>query len=329
MIIALWSLCLLATFAASLGYSVRQKITLLERLDEKNKLHYLLEAGITRAIAQIRQLKKEPPKTYAALNEAWSNNSEIFQQVAFDDGTFDIGYAVPGEKPGTFKTRYGARDEESKININKADMVVLERLFQETLGYDETKAQELSACVIDWRDGDNELSIPAGSAEEDYYNNLSVPYGIKNADFQVLDELLLVRGMTPQNLSKIEDYVTIYGDGRVNINTASKVVLLALGISEDIVDKIISFRAGEDKTAGTADDNIFDVTGNIVPKLSQFYNLNDSQVAGISAVVERYLTTNSNNFMVRAEAHLNNRKYGAEAVCVINRQEKVYYWREG
>ena len=39
----------------------------------------------------------------------------------------------------------------------------------------------------------------------------------------------LVKGMTQQRYDKLINYVTIYGDGAVNINTASKDVLDGLG----------------------------------------------------------------------------------------------------
>lgn len=96
---------------------------------------------------------------------------------------------------------------------------------------------------------------------------------------------------------KLKNYITIYGSGKINVNTASGVVLLALGINQDLVDKIVSFRLGEDGIIGSSDDNIFEAPSNIVPKLSQFSHLSDSEIAQISVIVDQYLVTNSNNFM--------------------------------
>ena len=43
-----------------------------------------------------------------------------------------------------------------------------------------------------------------------------------------LDELLLVNGMTKDIFERIKDYVTVWGSGMVNINTAGREVLWLL-----------------------------------------------------------------------------------------------------
>jgi general secretion pathway protein K len=68
------------------------------------------------------------------------------------------------------------------------------------------------------------------------------PYECKNAPFETLNELLLVKGMTraifygltgeeTRNIGVVEgiqQYLTIYGDGKVNINEASPGIILSL-----------------------------------------------------------------------------------------------------
>lgn len=324
LIISLWSLCLLTTFSVILGYQVRQKLTLVNRLDERDRLYFIAEAAIKKATVE---LKKEPEKTYDALKDTWSNNIAAFKEIDIGGGKSSILYDYIDEQSGIQETRFGLLDEERKLNINKLDATVLRRLFR-ILGLDEIESQELAASIIDWRDSDSELSIPIGSAEDSYYRNLTYPYEAKDAEFEVLDELLLVKGMMQSIFQNLKDYITIYGSGKVNINTASNSVLLALGLDDDIVDKILLFRAGEDGIAGTIDDNVFDAPSSIVPKLSQSYHLSDSEVAQLSVVVDQYLVTNSNNFMVKAIAKLNNSKNTARLICVVNRSGKVLYWQE-
>ena len=324
LILALWSLCLLSTFAVSLGIAVRQKLTLVNRLDEKDRLRFIAEAGIKKAISR---LKEEPEKDYAALNDGWSNNSIVFKEISIGNGKFSLSHAHINERTGLTEPWYGLTDEEGKLNINKAGQTIMERLFR-ILDYDEMQAQELAAAIIDWRDNDSELSIPLGSAEDSYYRNLKYPYEAKDADFQVLEELLLVKGIDKDIYEKIKNYITIYGSGRINVNTASKIILLALGINADTADAIISFRLGEDGIIGTADDNVFDTPANIAPKLSQFSHLSDSAIAGLSIIAGQYLVTNSHNFMARCISQLNGRKKTAEVISVINRSGKILYWQE-
>ena len=326
LIIALWSLCLLATFAVILGYEVRQKLTLIQRLDERDKLYLISEAGIKKAIVQI---KKEKPENNFTLNNPLSNNASLFKDMEIDDGKANIcyNYYIEGE-PARWETRYGVSDEESKININKISLPVLDRLFRIVLGFGEIEASELAAAIIDWRDSDSELSIPAGSAEDPYYRNLDYPYEAKDADFEVLEEVTLVKGITEGIFRKIENYITIYGDGKVNINTASQPVFLALGLNREIVDKILNFRCGEDGLEGTLDDNVFDTQADIVPRLSQIYHLNDAEISQLSSISERYFVTNSEYFMIESVAKLNNKKNASTTTCVVDRSGKILSWQE-
>lgn len=166
LILALWSLCLLATFAVILGFEVQQKLTLVNRLDERDRLHFIAEAGIKKAISQI---KEEPEKDYDVLKDDWSNNSIVFKEIDIGDGRYSISYDYINEHTGLTESWYGLIDEERKININKANQPILERLFRIALDFNETQAQELAAAIVDWRDSDSELSIPLGSAEDSDY----------------------------------------------------------------------------------------------------------------------------------------------------------------
>ncbi|HEX8949124.1 MAG TPA: helix-hairpin-helix domain-containing protein, partial [Dissulfurispiraceae bacterium] len=89
-------------------------------------------------------------------------------------------------------------------------------------------------------------------AESDYYMSLPNPYKAKNADFDTLEELLLVKGVTPELLygSKgkkgIIDFLTVNSrSNMINVNYAPREVLTAIpGISADIADSIIEYRNG-------------------------------------------------------------------------------------
>ncbi|MFA4991259.1 MAG: hypothetical protein WC569_01580 [Candidatus Omnitrophota bacterium] len=325
LIIALWSISLLSMFSVMLSYGVRQRAALVKRLDEKDKLALILEAGTRKAFVE---LGNSSVNTYDSLVDAWNDNPAVFQGFAIGDGEIDVFYDYINDTSGSMERHYGLVDEERKINLNKIDRPVLERLFQIVLGFDETTSQELAASIIDWRDSDSALSIPLGSAEGEYYRDAAYPYDAKNYDIEVLDELLLVKGMTADALDRIRDYVTIYGDGRINANTAPRTVFLALGLESDIADDIISFRSGKDQVQGTSDDNVFEAVSDITPKMQQFSRLADSDLRGLNLIAERYFGVNSSNFMIRCGARLKNRKYTASSVCVMDRKGKIWYWRE-
>ncbi|MCX5666935.1 MAG: type II secretion system protein GspK, partial [Candidatus Omnitrophica bacterium] len=200
--------------------------------------------------------------------------------------------------------------------------------FREAVGFDEMESQSLAASIIDWRDEDSELSVPLGSAEDSYYRNLPHPYEAKDAPFEVLDELLPVNGMSASLLDKIKDYVTIYGNGMVNVNTASRVVLIASGLTPLMADKVINFRYGPDGKIGTPDDGIFMSQGSIVPVLSQCYNMGASEIDSLSAVVLQHLGVQSGNFIVNSAANFKNSKKVLRVASIVSSDFKILYWRE-
>jgi len=85
---------------------------------------------------------------------------------------------------------FGIVDEASKINLNTASTEMLLELPGMTM--------ELAAAIIDWRDPDGDVS--PGGAESEYYLLLPEPYYCKNAPFETVEEILLVKDASQQLL---------------------------------------------------------------------------------------------------------------------------------
>lgn len=104
--------------------------------------------------------------------------------------------------------------------------------------------QDMVSALIDWWDYDTErtnfdpgaATVTVGGAEDDIYQRLDDSYRAKNAPFDSLEEIRLVRGVGDDFWATFieEDrehpenrLVTIYGSGSVNPNEAPPQVLLA------------------------------------------------------------------------------------------------------
>ncbi len=319
LIIALWSVCLLTSLAVILGFQVRQQLVLVKRLQERENLRMIAEAGVIRSAAF---LNSQPEEGFSALNQKWSHDPETFKDIAVGGGRFSVWYENCPEG-----IRYGLIDEESKVNINKADIPVMARLFN-LLGLEEQEARDLAESIVDWRDVDSELSGPGG-AEDAYYRALPLSYEAKDAEFQTPDELLLVKGADENNFLKIKEHITIYGDGRVNLNTAGRPVLLALGLSENVVDLILVFRNGKDNVSGTADDSHFEEISEVALKINEAGNLSQAEQAQINNLISgSFVTLKSSNFTVRSSAFPGRGKFNQEVTSVISRKGKILYWKE-
>ncbi len=96
--------------------------------------------------------------------------------------------------------RYGLEDESARLNINA--LVEIDKL-QENAGSDllmglPGMTEDVADAILDWMDSDDEPR--EYGVESDYYQGLSPPYNAKNGPLDTVEELLLVRGVTPQLL---------------------------------------------------------------------------------------------------------------------------------
>ncbi len=87
---------------------------------------------------------------------------------------------------------------------------------------DNSKAIEILESIVDWVDPDNEPSD--NGAEDSYYLSLADPYMPANAPFRSIEELQLVRGVTPELMRAIKGYITVFRDKQpLNVNTMAPV----------------------------------------------------------------------------------------------------------
>jgi general secretion pathway protein K len=144
---------------------------------------------------------------------------------------------------------------------------------------DEVEKETIVDSILDWRDEDDFHRL--NGAESDYYQSLEPPYKCKNADFDDIGELLLVKGVTPDLFNgRLDKIVTVQGltssaamppgaatravppgsrpmlnapgirfarSSKININAAPEEVLLALPLmTEETVAAIRAFRNEKD-----------------------------------------------------------------------------------
>jgi general secretion pathway protein K len=136
---------------------------------------------------------------------------------------------------GTYSWRIS--DEDGLVDINQAPRAVLANLLQKCGLEAGAERDTIIDSILDWRDSGREHRL--NGAEEDYYRSLDPPYSSKDGDLDVVEELLLVRGMTPEifTVGEVEgltrpglrSLVTAYSSGTFNAGTAPQAVLEALG----------------------------------------------------------------------------------------------------
>lgn len=310
LILTLWTLSFLTIFAVGVGFSASSQLRLASHLQERLKMYYLAKAGIEKGIIE---LKGDITPKYDSLNERWAKGDEYFKELPLDGGyiTFSL------------------TDESNKININKAPVEILKSMLENIAELDSDIASDIANAIVDWRDLD--IFVSSGGAEDIYYEGLEVPYPCKSGEFQRVEELLLVKEITQEVFSKIRDVITIYGDGKANINTASRSTLGALGISSDLAERIIEFRQGKDLLDGTDDDVIFNTVGeirNIGPLfIKEADEINRLTSQNVLSVKSDFYRIESSGILKKDERSLQR-----NITCVVQRFSKkpteILYWHE-
>ncbi len=326
LVLALWSVVLMSVLCISLGYGVRQKAVLINRLVNAQSLREITYSGIERARGVI-QAVNDPMRKADTLTSPWANQSANFREIAIGDrGAFSISHKGRELGGDRWVDVYGLTDEERKIPLNFTDPQTMAALLENTVEMGHSEAEELAYAIIDWQDKDFGHQHPQYGAEDSEYGDLDLPYEAKDAPYECLEELYLVKGINAEIFDKIKDFVTPFGEGAVNINTAPKEVLWALSRDQYLADKIIKYRAGPDQDEGTSDDRFFGDVNTIFLELNGVILLNLQEQAEIEKMVtENKLTTISKYFSVRCRGTLNKNGSFMDSNAVIDTDGRVLY----
>jgi len=139
------------------------------------------------------------------VTEDYYHRPEMFCGILLQDSLAARGrgrccvIAPNDSDPTSSSVRYGLIDESGKLNLNVAVKWNLsEAEKRNLLIWLPDMTMETADAIFDWIDEDS-LSRQYG-AESDFYEALPQPYIPVNGPLSSLDELLLVRGVTPELL---------------------------------------------------------------------------------------------------------------------------------
>jgi len=162
------------------------------------------------------------------LEDPWREPEELMAlEMVFGDARFSLR----------------DRDTGAALNLNEASEQSLRQFFSEGLGVDYAEADRITQAILDWRDEDDLPRINGGEREQYLDERRAVLP--TDTDFNDLDELRHVAGMTPELYARARPYLTLIGSGDVNLNAAPEPVLLAIpGITPAAVAELLRLREG-------------------------------------------------------------------------------------
>ena len=235
LILTLLIISLIVTLTLQFNTSMRSEVHAAYNLRDGITLEYVAKSGFYGAMA----LLKDDDMTYDWLLDDW----QILEQyAAFSPTLF--------EEETSFKVTI--KDLTGEIQINKlidnqsqvdpSQRDLLTRFLNlDEFDLESDQVDDIVDAVIDWLDPDDNTT-GFGGAENSYYQSLEDPYFCRNGPMESIEELLLVKGITKELYEGtggnpgIAEYLSVHGDGNININTADKLVFKAL--SDDITDEV-------------------------------------------------------------------------------------------
>ncbi len=212
---------LLSVLIFEIDFQTRADLRAAGNFRDDLKAFYLARSAVSAGEAILKDDMRYSNK-YDGLDELWA-------------------FPVPEYPLGDGVLSGAITDEAGKFNLNS----LVDNTGKSTGTAPETRQKQLQRLfkllqlnpdlvdpITDWVDLDSEPK-PFG-AEEETYRRLDPPYSAKNARFDTLEELHMVKGITDDVYRKIAPYLTVYGDGVINVNTADSLILQSLDIGEGI-----------------------------------------------------------------------------------------------
>jgi general secretion pathway protein K len=267
LIMVLWILTVLSVIALSFAFMARTEVYSTVSFRDGIEKKFLAEASIERGIMEL---------FYRSANKNQVSAVEGSEIVRID------GRENQGELDEN-KYSFHISDESGKININAltdVNSIILSNLMV-NLGIPGETANTIIDAILDWRDADNLVRLHG--AEDSYYESLPVPYKAKNGNFDTLEELLLVRGVTPEimfgsgNTPGLLNFLTVYSKGGViNINAAAKEVIMALpNMTSSMADAIIGYR---ESTELRGQQDVVAVIGPVFTTIAPYVGFAESNI---------------------------------------------------
>ena len=170
LITVLWVVALLTVIVTMTAQATRLDVRVGVAAAEQTRTRWACRAGLEKALAILT----EDSIAGDCLTDLWSDNIDELEHIPLPRSVCSVRIV----------------DEAGKLNINTAGKDQLAQLPNMT--------EEIAAAIIDWRDQDDDTDDDG--AEIEYYANLPLAYSPRNADFQTIRELLLVKDVTPELL---------------------------------------------------------------------------------------------------------------------------------
>jgi len=249
---------------------------------------------VSQQLRLVDRLEKTEVACYAAKGFYYRAIAEVKADATAYDSIQEY-QTVNREMHNGMECTWQIVDESARININ----TITKDIMKNIEGFDEESADKV------------------------------VSYTHK--PFPAPEALIMSEGLSAENFKKAKNFITVFGDGKVNINTAPQEVLRALGLSDPLVEVIMEYRRGPDLEEGTEDDFVFESKASILADLQKYAVLSLDQEQELTSLLSKdILEVHTSVFRVVCHFLANERSVKNIDIVCEDQQDgmKLIYWGE-
>ncbi|MFA5272277.1 MAG: hypothetical protein WC412_08110 [Candidatus Omnitrophota bacterium] len=309
LIVSLWILAILVIFALGIGNRCQIALKLSKHQRDRLKAQLLANAGINYVISELQK----DINNHDSLSESWAGNKKIFSNISFEKDKKEFcKISYPSQNN---EEVFGVIDEERRLNINNYSPKLMEEIF--TWANTGIDAKSFSAIFNEWINSKKE-------AAQDKKIFKNEPLKVKEELLLILEYFCKDSQRAHEAYEKVKNSITVYGKGKLNINTTSKDTL-------EILTRACAETETETQAVATLSDKIIRLRDDIgffsnISSISSKLSL-ETDEASLWNKLSALLTTESNYFTIGAQAFTQNAK--KKVVATYNRTEqKIVYWHE-
>lgn len=229
LLLVLVVVALLSALLSEFAFSTLIDLRLTETFRDTTRAEYLARGGIT-AGRMILQTDNNKYDAENDPNEFWSIG---VQDYPLAEGTISVKIDDLGGRLSLNKLV----DPQGNLNI-----VFYERFVRlcEELALENPEG--LADALVDWLDPDHETE-PGGAEDADYLGR-NPPYEATDGALTSIDELHMIQGFDAEKIKRLSPFVSSFGSGKLNINTAAPELLRSWDIeTASAVDSLLDRRA--------------------------------------------------------------------------------------
>jgi general secretion pathway protein K len=334
LIAALWVVVLLSLIVSSFAFDMQVESRITSFYRKRLKADYLAQAGVERArMLLVKSLEPgiQDEDNYEDSDAPWYPYS---RQLSEGDALHGYSDTLDSGRISVDIVPEPARRNINRLVTNKED-------WEKTLkiaGVPEEKWDELTDCLNDWIDPDGKQRVYGAETEDYYMHQDNPPYKAKNLPLDTIGELLLVKGFRramvygglPEDAVEGEppmrgmaDLLTVFGDDKVNVNAASREVLMTLPGIDDIIANDIIYERTKDEELGA----------NVKKEDSSFKNVGDffGRFPELQGSLNNRITTGSGTYRITSRGISSgvSRQVSCIATVAKTGDMRVLRWTEG